>query len=351
MTKRSLCLLLGVLLAASACTKPAREARTEAAVEITAAVDGAPAVKGPLAAYIESYGIFACLHEDTPTAFEPFKVGTYNVYAKEGSFSYVADPADGTLDAKSSGKFVLTARADVNESADLYAYAPWTRDAYLYGPAQIPFTAGTDLMYAVQNLPDYVPGADPDKKNTALNPALDTPPLKATFYFKHAMARLVFKFKLKNEPSTYVITHITARDNNPAGGSAKLYASGTFDAVTGTFNPEDLVEAAENVKTVNPTYGTVSSATSEATMSMLIVPTPVSVDDELSFTFTLVNGETFLPFVLKKEHVKHSDDSYGFQAGYTYTFHFTLDNYVYFNGLTIDETWSPADTDLSPEDI
>ena len=84
---------------------------------------------------------------------------------------------------------------------------------------------------------------------------------------------------------------------------------------------------------------------------MLIVPTPVSVDDELSFIFTLANGETFLPFVLKKEHVKHSDHSYGFQAGYTYTFHFTLDNYVYFNGLTIDESWSPADTDLTPEEI
>ena len=351
MTKRNLYLIFGVILAVSACSKPAREAHTESVVEITTAVAGEPAAKGPLSTYIESYGIFACLHEDAPAAFEPFKVGTYNVYAKEGSFSYVSDPADGTLDAKSSGKFVLTARADVNESADLYAYAPWTQDAYLTGPAQIPFTTGTDLMYAVQNLPGYVPGADPDKKNTELNPALDTPPLKATFYFKHAMARLVFKFKLKNEPSTYVIKHITAHDNNPAGGSAKLYASGTFDAVTGTFNPEDLVEAAENVKTVNPTYGTVSSATSETTISMLIVPTPVSVDDELSFIFTLVNGETFLPFVLKKEHVKHSDDSYGFQAGYTYTFHFTLDNYVYFNGLTIDESWSPADTDLLPEDI
>ena len=87
------------------------------------------------------------------------------------------------------------------------------------------------------------------------------------------------------------------------------------------------------------------------TVSMLIVPTPVSVDDELSFIFELAGGETFLPFVLKKEHVRHSDDTYGFRAGYTYTFNFTVDNYVYFNGFTIDETWSPADTDLLPEDI
>lgn len=350
MTKRSLYLFLGVFLAVSACSKPARVVHTEAVVEIMTAVDGEVSVKGPLSTTVENYGIFACLHEDIPAVFEPFKVGTYNVRANAGSFSYVANPTDGALDAKSSGKFVLTARADVSESADLYAYAPWTQDAYLGGPTQIPFTIGTDLMYAEQNLPGYVPGAEPDKKNTELNPALDTPPLKATFYFKHAMARLVFKFKLKNEPTTYVITHITARDNDPAGGSATLYSSGTFNAVTGTFN-SDLVETTENVKLVSSLYGTVSSATTEATISMLIVPTPVSVDDELSFIFTLANGETFLPFVLKKEHVKHSDHSYGFQAGYTYTFHFTLDNYVYFNGLTIDESWSPADTDLTPEEI
>ena len=144
-------------------------------------------------------------------------------------------------------------------------------------------------------------------------------------------------------------THII-RDNNPAGGTAKLYASGTFNAVTGTFNP-DLVETTANEKVITDPYSDIASATTPMTVSMLIVPTPVSVDDELSFTFTLAGGESFLPFVLKKEHVRHADDSYGFRAGYTYTFNFTVDNYVYFNGFTIDEDWSPADTDLSPEDI
>ena len=351
MTKHSLYFLLFCpLLALSACSKPAGEARRESVVEVTTAVEGASATKGPLVGYAESYGIFACLHEDVPTAFEPFKASTYNVYARGGSFNYVADPANGTLEGSASGKFVLTSRGDVNESADLYAYAPWKQEAYLNGPTRIPFTTGADVMYAVQNLSDYVPGPSPDKKNTDLNPALDTPPLKATFYFRHMMARLVFKFTLKNEPTLYDLTRITVRDNDPAGGTAKLYASGTFNAVTGTFNP-DLVETAENERVVTEHYSEIVSETTPMTVSMLIVPTPVSVDDELSFIFELAGGESFLPFVLKKEHVRHGDGSYGFRAGYTYTFNFTVDNYVYFNGFTIDETWSPADTDLSPEDI
>ena len=349
MTKHSLYLILP-LLVLSACSKPAGEARRGSVVEITTAMEGASATKGPLVDYDQSYGIFACVHEDVPTAFEPFKASTYNVYARNGSFNYVSDPVDGALDANASGRFVLTSRGDENESADLYAYAPWTKDAYLNGPTRIPFTAGADVMYAVQNLADYVPGPAPDKKNTGLNPALDTPPLKATFYFRHAMARLVFKFTLKNEPTLYDLRRITVRDNNPAGGTAALYASGTFNAVTGTFNP-DLVETTANEKVITDPYSDIASATTPMTVSMLIVPTPVSVDDELSFTFTLAGGESFLPFVLKKEHVRHADDTYGFRAGYTYTFNFTLDNYVYFNGFTIDEDWSPADTDLSPEDI
>ena len=350
MTKHSLYLLLFPLLALSACFKPAGETRRESVVEITTAVEGAAATKGPLVDHTESYGIFACLHEDEPAAFEPFKPSAYNVYARNGSFNYVADLVGGALDANASGRFVLTSRGDVNESADLYAYAPWTQDAYRNGPTRVPFTAGADVMYAVQNLSDYVPGPAPDKKNAGLNPALDTPPLKATFYFRHAMARLVFKFTLKNEPTLYDLRRITVRDNNPAGGTATLYASGTFNAITGTFNP-DLVETTENERVITDPYTDIASATTPMTVSMLIVPTPVSVDDELSFIFTLAGGESFLPFVLKKEHVRHDDDSYGFRAGYTYTFNFTLDNYVYFNGFTIDEDWSPADTDLSPEDI
>lgn len=350
MTKHSLYLLLFPLLALSACSKPAGETHRESVVEITTAVEGAAATKGPLVDHTESYGIFACLHEDEPAAFEPFKPSTYNVYARNGSFNYVADLVGGALDANASGRFVLTSRGDVNESADLYAYAPWTQEAYRNGPTRVPFTAGADVMYAVQNLPDYVPGPAPDKNNAGLNPALDTPPLKATFYFRHMMARLVFKFTLKNEPTLYDLTRITVRDNDPAGGTATLYASGTFNAVTGTFNP-DLVETAENERVVTEHYSEIVSETTPMTVSMLIVPTPVSVDDELSFIFELAGGESFLPFVLKKEHVRHSDDSYGFRAGYTYTFNFTVDNYVYFNGFTIDETWSPADTDLSPEDI
>ena len=74
----------------------------------------------------------------------------------------------------------------------------------------------------------------------------------------------------------------------------------------------------------------------------------MSVDDELSFIFELAGGESFLPFVLKKDFVEHEAGSgiYGFQAGYTYTFNFTLDNYVYFDGFSVNEDWESLDLPL-----
>lgn len=349
MIKQRLYIGVTLILAASACTEQGT-VRTGAPVEITVGVEAA--TKGPLGVMGEDYGIFACLHEEMPAEFLPFKPSTYNARAlSSGAFNYVQNATDGTLEGTNAGRFVLTSRPDETEGADLYAYSPWVQEAFLSGPTAIPFRAGQDIMYAVQNVPGYVPGPAPDKLNRDLNPALDTPPLQATFYFRHMMARLLFKFKLKNEPANYMITRVTAHDNNPAGGTATLYSSGTFNAVTGTFNAEDAVEASEQILSITNHTGDVNSSTLEATITMLLVPTDISVDDELSFTFTLVNGETFFPFVLKKEQVKHGDGSYGFQAGYTYTFHFTLDNYVYFNGFTIDDSWSPAETDLLPEDI
>ena len=87
-------------------------------------------------------------------------------------------------------------------------------------------------------------------------------------------------------------------------------------------------------------------STTPVALSVLFVPTEVA-DDELSFTFTL-NSQKMQPFVLKKEFVEHGPGSgvYGFQAGYTYTFNFTLDNYVYFDGFSVNEDWESLDLPL-----
>jgi hypothetical protein len=340
--------LIGLALVAAACSSGEVSPRGEGRVEITAGIDTPTKALTP--GFDAPYGIFACLHEDVPHDFLPFKPATYNARVHGGNVNYTVSLADGALDENNSPHFVLTSRPDVNEGADLYAYSPWMQEAWQSGPTAIPFTAGQDVMYAVQNAPAYVPGASPDRKNTNLNPALDTPPLKATFYFRHMMARLVFCFRLVNEPTSYEVTTIRVTDQNPAGGTAKLIASGTYNAIEGTFNP-GLEEAQSCDFNVPNTERLISSSTTERTMSLLLVPTSISTDDELSFTFIMADGDKFPPFVLKKEQVRHADDTYGFRAGYTYTFHFTLDNYVYFNGFSIDENWEPAGTDLLPEEI
>ena len=83
--------------------------------------------------------------------------------------------------------------------------------------------------------------------------------------------------------------------------------------------------------------------------ALLLVPTEVLADDELTFTFSC-GSHVFPPFVLKREMVLHAKadpgdpDIYGFQAGYTYTFQFTLDNYVRFDGFSISD-WTDEELD------
>ena len=338
-----------VALSAGACSKHPRPEGPlrEATVDIRVSLDGASEATKALADFSNgsNYGIFACVHENTPADFAPFKSSVYNARAKKVSgkwlYDYVGTASPGALDATNASSFVLLQRAD-GKTADLYAYAPWTQEVYSpsVGPTGIPFKTSEqkDLMYAEQNLTNA---------NGSLDPA-SMSPLSATFHFKHVMARLVFKFRVLNVPTNYRISSVSIARTDDATTS-HLYTSGTFNAITGTLDCVEEVNAdGKHVLSV-PKELTVDSTTPVA-LAVLFVPTEVA-DDELSFTFTL-NSQKMQPFVLKKEFVEHGPGSgvYGFQAGYTYTFNFTLDNYVYFDGFSVSEEWESLDLPL-PEYI
>ena len=89
----------------------------------------------------------------------------------------------------------------------------------------------------------------------------------------------------------------------------------------------------------------------KAAISVLLVPGEIGPTDELTFTFT-ANGQTLQPFVLTRDRVAHGDGiTFGLQPGYIYTYHFTMDNYVFFDGFTVSTDWTtPAspDDDLNP---
>lgn len=341
-------ILFGLCLAALSAVACSKHPRTvgplrEAAVDIRVSVDGEAEATKALVDFANgtNYGIFACIHEDTPSAFAPFKSSVYNARAKKVSgkwlYDYVGTASPGALDATNSSFFTLLQRTD-DQPADLYAYAPWMQEVYLpsVGPTRIPFKTAEqkDLMYAEQNLTNA---------NGSLDPA-SMSPLSATFHFKHVMARLVFKFRVLNVPTNYRISSVSIARTDDAATS-HLYTSGTFNAITGTLDCVEEVNTDGKHIIAVPKELTVDSTTPVA-LSVLFVPTEVG-DDELSFTFT-VNSQKMQPFVLKKEFVEHGPGSgiYGFQPGYTYTFNFTLDNYVYFDGFSVSEDWESLELPL-----
>ena len=330
-----------------------------AAVQINAAIaDRANATKAiitdPEFPDKSTYGIFVCKHG----GYEKHKLNSWNLSAvynlkKEDqtgtwSYYYVSDQKKGGLSDYGYDFITITASQD-NATADLYAYAPHTTEAFLNGPTAIPFTImersidQTDLMYALEN-------AEPDQ-NKGLDPKGDDP-LVANFTFQHALSQLVFTFKLINDNTLYKLNNIVvkkAKDNT----TAKLLKSGTFNAIDGSFAGEDVDSLSVRFTTeTNPAPIIINSKDNRAVARMLIPPTAVEDDDLVVKFYMNDKPQVVRSFVLKKEYLKHGDGSqYGFQGGYTYTFHFTMDNYLYLNGIDIDDTWMEADPENQLKEI
>jgi len=352
-------LLLAALLAvAPSCGKAGPERPgggvTEAVVHIQVGIDEAPVATKAMVDFANGarYGIFACTHEASPATFVPFNPACYNVranrcpqtsgsdpdvyYYPEGwGYNYVYEDdqvTPGTLLAPETfgtNTFTLTQRRD-DQHADLYAYAPWVQEANVSGPTAIPFETEQqlDLLYAQEN----------GSANRDLDPA--SGPLAATFTFKHAMARLVFRFKLRYTPGYYYISTVKIARQNTAAPSVELWESGDFDAVTGTFVDNAHKQVVDELSLSSRYPTVVQSKDSWASVIYYIVPTEITADDELHFSFE-TSGQVLQPYVLKKAHVKHDGvDVYGFQAGYTYTFDFLLDNYLYLDGFSVNTTWT-----------
>jgi hypothetical protein len=152
------------------------------------------------------------------------------------------------------------------------------------------------------------------------------------------MAYLVFDFTLDTPNNTTMQVNLVSIKDADTSGGAVLYTGGKFNAITGTLY--DLNTAEE--LTANLGYCTVGDG--GGSFGICLVPTDVVADDELVFTFNS-GGFKLPPFVLKMNQVRHSDGTtYGFKAGYKYTFHFHLDNYVRFSGFDI-QPWG-AEEDL-----
>lgn len=323
-----------------------QEAR-QAVVHIETSIDDDPVATKATFQNEENYGIFACVSG----GYTPYKASLYNVRANKrlatsGSnpnvyyypngwgYNYIgADGKPETGKNAGSNVFILTERpkdnpSDPDVTADLFAYAPWVEEANASGPTAIPFTTTQqkNWMYAAEN----------GSSNQNLNP-VDVSPLFATFTFQHAMARLVFRFKLRHDydsGSEYLINTVSVARTDE---SVPLCASGTFNAITGAF--ENMVMG--NSLTLRSSYyADVKTTDTWAAMEVYLVPMEISADDQLTFTFS-TGGMPLHPFSLKRAHVQHgSSATYGFKAGYTYVFDFLMDNYLYLDGFSVNTTWT-----------
>lgn len=327
--------LAAALLAALGCTRLEPSGRDGEPVKAEVVIHAEfPGVRvetktDPAVAYEGNYGILVCVHGDA--GYGQFKPATYNVragwnetgFSGKWSFRDVVSYTSGALFTEASEKFFLMGRND-SKTADFYAYAPWVQSAYHHKPTDVPFDRSMNLMYAAENNTD---------SNKSKDPA-DVNPLTATFTFQHAMARLVFRFKLNNTddagtPNTTYYVSLASLKRSPSATGSHLYSGGRFNAIDGTF--PTLTEVSE----VSGGGCYVTRTDYQDSFGILLVPTEVAADDELTFTF-MSGGHTLPPFVLKREMVKHSDGAtYGFKAGYIYTFDFTLDNYVRFDKFDI----------------
>jgi len=370
-------LLLLPLLWAAGCQKEASKTESEkagiAGVEVPVTIQATfsdPAkptkaiIQGTEIPNAFGYGIFVCKNGATNEAHKANSwnlKATYETSQEEGmagswTYQYVNDFNSGALSINSYPNITITSRVD-EATADIYAYAPYMKEAYEKGPTAIPFSIAqdnqmqVDLMYAIENMdPTKNKGLDPLSAGDEL--------LTADFTFKHALALLCFEFTVKNridgvgtERSTlYRLQDITIK-NNGTSTVTKLYESGEFDAITGDF--KNCVETQSLViKQYNPgsqEYLPLEPSATPKESYVTLVPTQIE-DDDLEI-IVQVDNRYVKPIKIKKADLKHADgEEYGFQGGYKYTFKFTLDNYLFLNGITVNE-WETDVTDLTEVEI
>lgn len=216
------------------------------------------------------------------------------------------------------------------------AYAPFIEN--VSSITEIPFTLGgksegiRDLLWARQNTHDASVNPIDPGKNYKVIPDGNVQPVD--FTFQHALSLLRIGFRCKYDGSLITLTSITLKKKD--GGQTSLPISGKFNAMTG---------GVENVALTNSlTYDytdkayAFQSTTDYVYVPMLICPQAYLADGDYLLEFEL-NGEK----LQSSYGIKLSDVAGGFKAGEVYTFNFTVDNYVQFDGVTVSTEWIELD--------
>ena len=217
------------------------------------------------------------------------------------------------------------------------AYAPWI--ANVQSITEVPFYLGghsedmVDLMWARQNTHDSSVNPTDAGKNYKIIPDGNAQPVKLTF--QHALSLLKIGFRCKYEGSVITVSSIKLKKKDD--GTTPLVISGKFNAMTGTVS-ESATSFYLSYDYTGEAYVFQYSEDDYLYVPMLIFPQEYKADGDYILEFQF-NGHD----LAAEYEIRLSDVAGGFRAGNVYTFNFTLDNYIQFDGVQVSDEWIESD--------
>ena len=339
-----------VLVLLASCGKDAESVQPEARKSrLTVASTGSAGidVKTPVIVKPQSFGMMVVDH-DTYTPYQPYlnnieakAVGDSQDYT---SWSFRYDGSSAWFDII----YLIEKKIGASDfsHADIYAYAPFKKGVSSSQIVAMPYSLADqrDLMWAEQNKSDY----------NNHNILIDGGDKYVRFDFHHLLCKLQFCFRIKNSapeqdplnPEYGISTFYRVMGVTVTPKANTLADTGTFNMRNGSFTrtawrstPYSITATqVEKALTSIPEDGSYSEP-----VSMLINPrdpsTPANsyADDDYVFDFRLYGQSSNLlhaSYSMKMADLCYDGEHCGLVPGYAYTFYFTFDNYIHFDGAT-----------------
>lgn len=332
--KRYLSILAAILIAG--CAKQPGAARL---TERPGASDGLTkiAISGTRFLQYDTMGLFFCEHEDVPgdsyaaacssLQFKEHNIGYNNVLVTKGAgadeWSFY-----NTILGRNVPYFFITGN-DSHTMVDVFAYAPHVEG--IEKPTEIPFEAdyNRDLMYAVQNAGGTNKNLDPDVLNSG----------DLSMFFKHSLSciNLIMRTKYNvNGSSDHHVDYVTIR--KAGAKTTPLFVKGTFNAITGTYSDLEEGDSLRVSSFFRRNVNNYFTGSEGKAFPVMIYPVDFAADGDLEIVLGIDGFRKVFP--INKNELKHDDGfTYGFRRGVSYAFNFTVENYVHFDGATVEQEW------------
>ena len=331
---------MAAIALAVSCVKHDKDNTPESRIELVTEIDPSATSKAIFSGTeFESgntIGLFV-YHSETSDANNPATMSKFSLYGERYRNVYAVNTGNSSMpwrfrfeDANSyfDDMFLLNPSeipAGCQDGLAVLAYAPYIED--VQSIKEIPFVLGgasenmTDLMWALPGT-NYKVVPNGSQKQVPL-------------VFKHALSMLKIGFKCSNTNSVMKVTGLTIKKKE--GGQTMLVQSGKFDATDGSIDNPAGVQSLKYDYT-NEQYSFQYSEDQYVYVPVLICPQEYKADGDYELFFEL-NGKT----LSSSYKIKVNDVAGGFQPGVIYTFKFTFDNYIQFDGASVSTEWIALD--------